>query len=297
MLSKLHDRFRLGKHKSFEESLMFELGQIYQRRELHQRYGGQQQGGISTPRGCSYVFLFTGSGNAYGYHDGWTEQGIFLYSGEGQVGAMTFTGGNKAIRDHVVNSKELHLFEQLGGGKARYLGRFACPSWEWRPLADRSGVLRQAIVFHLVSSNDNLPQTILFSSIPLTSKPMTLEELRRRALKAASAAGEHRPKDAKRLYYERSEAVRTYVLARAKGVCEACNKSAPFQRPDGAPYLEPHHIRRVSDGGPDHPRSVGAICPNCHREIHYGKHALQLNQRLQQYLEKLEPMESNAVGQ
>jgi hypothetical protein len=73
MLSKLHDRFHLGKHKSFEESLMFKLGQIYQRRELHQRYGGQQQGGISTPRGCSYVFLFTGSGNAQGYHDGWTD--------------------------------------------------------------------------------------------------------------------------------------------------------------------------------------------------------------------------------
>ncbi|WHQ72664.1 HNH endonuclease signature motif containing protein [Methylorubrum extorquens] len=36
------------------------------------------------------------------------------------------------------------------------------------------------------------------------------------------------------------------------------------------PYLEPHHTRRVSDGGPDDPRFVGAVCPSCHREIHHG---------------------------
>jgi 5-methylcytosine-specific restriction protein A len=38
----------------------------------------------------------------------------------------------------------------------------------------------------------------------------------------------------------------------------------------GSPYLEPHHIRRISDGGPDDPRFMGAVCPNCHREIHFG---------------------------
>jgi 5-methylcytosine-specific restriction protein A len=30
-------------------------------------------------------------------------------------------------------------------------------------------------------------------------------------------------------------------------------------------------MRRLADGGPDHPRWVTAICPACHREIHYGE--------------------------
>ena len=39
---------------------------------------------------------------------------------------------------------------------------------------------------------------------------------------------------------------------------------------NGTPYLGPHHTTRVSDGGPDHPRFVGAVCLACHRELHFG---------------------------
>jgi hypothetical protein len=93
----------------------FEVGRTYRRRDIHAGHGGQQQGGISTPQGRPYLLLFTGTGEHYGYHDGWDKNGVFLYSGEGQIGDMKFTGGNKAIRDHSKNGKDLHLFEQLGG--------------------------------------------------------------------------------------------------------------------------------------------------------------------------------------
>jgi hypothetical protein len=40
---------------------MFEVGRVYNRRlEIHQPYGGQRQGGISTPRDWPFIFLFTG---------------------------------------------------------------------------------------------------------------------------------------------------------------------------------------------------------------------------------------------
>ena len=58
-----------------------------------------------------------------------------------------------------------------------------------------------------------------------------------------------------------------YVQARAAGHCEGCKSPAPFARKNGAPYLEPHHIRRVSDGGPDDPAFVISLCPNCHRRV------------------------------
>jgi 5-methylcytosine-specific restriction protein A len=74
--------------------------------------------------------------------------------------------------------------------------------------------------------------------------------------------------------------VRLYVLARAAGVCESCNQPAPFMTAKGQPYLEPHHTRRLSDGGPDDPRFVGAVCPSCHREIHHGMHGQAKNDAL-----------------
>ncbi len=46
---------------------------------------------------------------------------------------------------------------------------------------------------------------------------------------------------------------------------------APFKTTKDEEYLEPHHTRRIADGGPDHHRWVAAVCPNCHRRIHYGK--------------------------
>ena len=96
---------------------MFEVGKIYNRKEdINSKYGGQQQGGISTPK-RPYIFIFTGlSGQKYGYNDGWDKNGVFLYTGEGQIGDMRFIKGNKAIRDHSINGKELLLFESLGKG-------------------------------------------------------------------------------------------------------------------------------------------------------------------------------------
>ncbi|WP_442870450.1 HNH endonuclease [Aneurinibacillus sp. Ricciae_BoGa-3] len=38
-------------------------------------------------------------------------------------------------------------------------------------------------------------------------------------------------------------------------------------------------MRRLSDGGPDNPEHLAAICPNCHIEAHYGQnqHTLTKN--------------------
>lgn len=61
------------------------------------------------------------------------------------------------------------------------------------------------------------------------------------------------------------------VLHRAAGVCERCARPAPFlRRKDGAPYLEVHHVKLLSDGGEDTVANAVALCPNCHREKHHG---------------------------
>lgn len=70
--------------------------------------------------------------------------------------------------------------------------------------------------------------------------------------------------------YVRNADVISAVLERAAGHCERCHNAAPFRRPDGTPYLEVHHKIRLADDGPDTVANVLALCPNCHREAHYG---------------------------
>jgi 5-methylcytosine-specific restriction enzyme A len=60
------------------------------------------------------------------------------------------------------------------------------------------------------------------------------------------------------------------VLDRADGKCEICHDTAPFLRRDGCPYLEVHHVVQLADGGEDTTENAVAVCPNCHRQAHYG---------------------------
>lgn len=71
--------------------------------------------------------------------------------------------------------------------------------------------------------------------------------------------------------FRRNPDVVAEVLLRAKGVCEGCRSPAPFQRPDGSFYLEVHHVKRLADGGHDTVDNAIALCPNCHRERHFGR--------------------------
>jgi hypothetical protein len=132
--------------------VVFSPGQVYRRRELHEKFGGQRQGGISTPAKAPFIFLITGdSGKQHGYSDEWTEDGVFLYTGEGQHGDMRFAGGNLAIRDHLKNGKALLVFEQDKKDKRflRYLGEMEYTQHLYRDAPDTDGKKRKAIVFHL----------------------------------------------------------------------------------------------------------------------------------------------------
>ncbi len=62
--------------------------------------------------------------------------------------------------------------------------------------------------------------------------------------------------------------VSEYAKRRAKGICQLCGHFAPFNRADGEPYLESHHIKWLSEGGADSIGNTVALCPNCHRRMH-----------------------------
>lgn len=79
--------------------------------------------------------------------------------------------------------------------------------------------------------------------------------------------------------FARSPEVRRGALSRANGYCEWCGKPG-FAMADGKVYLETHHIIPLSEGGPDTIENVVALCPNHHREAHFGAHAREMRPRL-----------------
>lgn len=268
----------------------FLQGQLYRRRDLHARWGGQRQGGISTPREHNLILIFSGSsGQRHGYHDQWTSEGLFFYVGEGQDGDMRFVAGNRAIRDHIANGKDLHLFEQARKGHVRYVGQMVCTGWHFINATDTRGSDRKAIVFELAQMDELGTEQNATVDESKELEKASLAQLRAKAL--ADSAYARTPAQRKTLWRRRSQAIRLYVFRRANGRCEGCEAPAPFRTSRGEPYLEPHHIRRLSDGGPDHPRWVVAICPNCHRHAHHAEDAAQFNKRLSDIAGRLESAE------
>jgi 5-methylcytosine-specific restriction endonuclease McrA len=96
----------------------------------------------------------------------------------------------------------------------------------------------------------------------------TLAELLEKAMDKASPQAN--PEERLSNYYRRSDYIRLYALKRAGGRCEGCGEDAPFQGKTGTPYLEVHHLKWLSDEGPDAPENVIALCPVCHSRVHNG---------------------------
>ena len=222
---------------------MFVRGQVYRRRDLHHRskFGGQQQGGISTPANHNVILLFTGKQDEQdGYSDGWTAEGVFLYTGEGQRGDMEFNRGNRALLEHTDNRKDVHLFAYTQQqGFVQYEGQMVCSGYHYHPALDVENNARRTIVFELtpISAFEESPvptAEVMTSTVTagnlfhLEDNPeddlvyASLEGLRQKAL-ASSTMGAGTA-ERKALVQLRSRAIKLYVLKRANGVCEGCNE-------------------------------------------------------------------------
>lgn len=139
-------------------------GEKILRRQLHEVLGGQTQSGISPSSKSPVVMIFSdpASGEQYGYFDGWHEDGLFHYSGEGQSGDQVMKRGNKAIHEHKAAGRELHVF--LGNGKGRpvtYAGQFECVDhYETDAPEINGGPLRSVIMFRLRPIEAVPPRTV-----------------------------------------------------------------------------------------------------------------------------------------
>lgn len=100
------------------------------------------------------------------------------------------------------------------------------------------------------------------------STSLTSEERQRRLAKAKKV-----PVTKKVLIkaFVRNPDVVAEALHMANGRCGDCGERGPFERrSDGSRYLEVHHKLPLAQGGEDTLENAIALCPNCHRERHYG---------------------------
>jgi hypothetical protein len=130
-----------------------EPGEQIRRGDLHARYGGSGQGGMTRSTSTPNVLLFTDPavGHQHGYYDGWVGD-RFHYTGMGQRGDQQFVAGNDAVLQHADEGRALRLFKGARG-TVRYLGEFAldesAPYYRTDAPETGDGALRQVIVFRL----------------------------------------------------------------------------------------------------------------------------------------------------
>ncbi|MGW8680983.1 hypothetical protein ACWGNN_07945 [Streptomyces sp. NPDC055817] len=196
----------------------FQPGDIRTRADIREELGGSPQGGITPSVEKKTVVLYSdiGSGEQYGYRDGWLREEdrfgpVFEYTGAGPRDDQAFVGGNASILRHAVEGRILHLF--IAYGKApgsdtkthRYIGAFELD--ETKPYTVRQArgqdkKKRDVIVFRLRpigaffrSEADTIPpaKKTKVSFIPhrrrmRLEEPKEVRDARQRDMSAATVA-------------------------------------------------------------------------------------------------------------
>lgn len=87
--------------------------------------------------------------NGFVYHDHWTTDGDYIYSGEGKTGDQKMTSGNKAVVDAKGQGKQIHLFVKFSPQEYYYQGIFSLVDYTYEDEKDESGNLRKEYKFRL----------------------------------------------------------------------------------------------------------------------------------------------------
>lgn len=255
------------------------VGGVYSRSDIHGRFAGNRQKGISVSTKESVILLFhTKEPSRQFYADGVDEDGVYWFSGEGRLGDMQWSSENSQLREAAETPRSLLMFERYrrAGGLWRFHGEMFCLGHKEVTQLDEKGNLRRAFVFALAKIVDASSQGPFDNETLAEASSVSFESLRELALGAQTGAGNVAQRMSMKTFFLRSAAIRRYALQRATGICEGCHEPAAFEASWG-PYLEVHHLTRLADGGPDHPDRVAAVCANCHRRCHLGTDRVAYN--------------------
>lgn len=99
--------------------------------------------------------------------------------------------------------------------------------------------------------------------------------------RAKKAKGKPKKRSVSREEFIRDPYVAAAAILLAKGKCSMTGcKSSLFEKDDVAAYLEAHHVTPLGENGDDTIANTVAMCPHCHRELHFGKNRKNLRATL-----------------
>lgn len=87
--------------------------------------------------------------DAFVYHDRWTTDGDYIYSGEGKSGDQSMTRGNAAILNTKRDNKKIDLLVKFSSDKYIYQGVFELVDYEYVDDKGEDGLLRKEYKFRL----------------------------------------------------------------------------------------------------------------------------------------------------
>ena len=194
---------------------------------------------------------------------------------------------NKTLAESRSNGIEVHLFEVFISKQYKYRGVVSLCGDPYQEIQNGDdGLARKVWIFPLkfINKNNIIYDSVLkecSDNIEKRIKKLNIDEIRRMALIDSEKSISMRKVISH--VYERSHNISLYVKIMSNGICDLCNKKAPFNSLDGYPYLESHHVNWLSHGGKDSINNVVALCPNCHRKMH----VINLKDDIDRLIEKI----------
>jgi len=208
------------------------------------------------------------------YEDKWIGD-VLHYTGMGKNGDQSLTfAQNRTLAESNKNGVDVHLFEVFKEKEYVYMGRVKLVDEPYQEVQKGEDDVPRKVWIFPVKVVQESATTAVDSSLIQTkyeekekqAKRLDNETLAQRAKKSQSEKTSVR--NVVTTTYERNAYVSEYAKRRANGICQLCEREAPFKNKDGEPYLETHHIEWLSRGGTDTLDNTVALCPNCHRKMH-----------------------------
>jgi 5-methylcytosine-specific restriction enzyme A len=203
------------------------------------------------------------------YEDRW-EGDVLHYTGMGKNSHQDINfSQNRTLNESNTNGIDVFLFEVVKEREYIYLGQvILCddPYQEQQPGED--GQMRKVWIFPVKPINNEgvflLTKNLIkqnYIEKQKKAKRMSTTDIKNKAILTGKKNTSKRNSVVKT--YERNPYVIEFAKRRANGICQLCEKSAPFYNKEGEPYLETHHIDWLSNGEEDTIENTVALCPNC----------------------------------
>lgn len=256
---------------SFDPKL--KVGHIITNDELRQIFKCGNMGGMRKSNTTNTLVIVSDHTKGL-YEDHW-EGDILHYTGMGKNGDQNINfSQNRTLNESNTNGVEVFLFEVLTKRQYIYMGQvMLCdtPYQEQQPGED--GEIRSVWIFP-VELVENQEVSLITDALVEQNFNEKLKKTRRMSTeevkKKAKITGKNNTgtRNTVTKTYVRNPYVAEYAKRKANGICQLCERPAPFKNKEREPYLETHHIKWLSKGGLDSIENTVALCPNCHRKMH-----------------------------